>query len=315
MLLQNISLKKHSNYKIGGPADFYSEVDSQEKLIEVLKEWNDTISQDKSIFIFGDGTNILFDDEGFRGLVIKNNIKFIRREDDFIVCGSGTEVSDMVSFYIQNSFTGLEWAGGLPGSVGGAIRGNAGAFGGETKDNIFSVESLDKKTLEIISRNNKECEFDYRSSVFKNKYKDEFILSAKFTFKKGPRDEIKKSSQEKIDFRIDRHPLDLPNAGSTFKNVATENVPKKILNEFKDHIKNDPFPVLPVAKLIIGAGLMGKRIGDIQISEKHPNFIVNLGNGKSRDVRKMIELVKNEIKNKYEIELEEEILIMASTID
>lgn len=310
MLNQNIPLKNHSNYKIGGPADYYTEVTTKEKLIEVLNEWKNISSENKAVFIFGDGTNILFDDEGFRGLVIKNKIDFIKNEKDSIHVGSGTEVADLVSFYVRNSMSGFEWAGGLPGSVGGAIRGNAGAFGGETKDNLISVESINLEDIAISERNNKECKFEYRSSIFKTKYKNEFILSAKFSFIKGNQNEIKKSTQEKIDFRIDRHPLDYPNAGSVFKNVPVKNVPEVVLEEFEKNIKNDPFPVLPVAKLILGVGMLGEKINDVQVSEKHPNFIVNLGNGKSRDVKKLIEIIKEKVKDKYNIELEEEVLIL-----
>lgn len=315
MLSQDIPLKKHSNYRIGGPADYFSEFNSPESLIEDLSEYR-KIEPNGKIFILGSGTNILFSDSGFRGLVLKNNIKFINKIEDIdgkiaLEVGSGVLVDELVAYCISNSLSGFEWAGGLPGTIGGAIRGNAGAFNGETKDNIYKVKSIDIANFEIIERNKTECEFDYRMSIFKKKAEGaEVILSAVFLFEKKIQEEIKKETQSHIDYRIDRHPLDLPSIGSTFKNVPVEEVPGSVLKEFEKSIKHDPFPVLPVAKLLLGADLIGKQIGDAQISTKHPNFVVNLGNAKASDVLELITLVKSTIQEKYGISLEEEIMVV-----
>lgn len=312
MIQTNIPLKKHSNFKIGGPASYFFDFKSDESLREALSEWKE-LKKDLPIFILGGGTNILFSDEGFDGLILKDSISYIKREDNILTVGSGTLVSDLVGFCVQNSLTGFEWAGGLPGTVGGGVRGNAGAFMGEMKDGLIEVISIDTKTLEFKTRNKEECRFGYRQSVFKNgSGKNEIIMSVKFKFKKGDREEIKKKTQEKIDYRIDRHPLDLPNIGSTFKNVDVDSVSKKVLDEFKNSIKPDPFPVIPVAKLLIGADFKGREIGGAKFSERHPNFIVNFNNAKSRDVLALIELAKKEIKEKYGISLEEEIMIVPS---
>ncbi len=310
MIQTNIPLKKHSNFKIGGPASYFFDFKSDESLRGALGEWEE-LKKDLPIFILGSGTNILFSDDGFDGLVLKDSINFIKREENILTVGSGTLVSDLVSFCVQNSLIGFEWAGGLPGTVGGGVRGNAGAFLGEMKDDLVEVTSIDTKTLKFKTRNKKECLFGYRQSVFKNGVgKNEIIMSVKFDLRKGNREEIKKQTQEKIDYRIDRHPLDLPNIGSTFKNVDVKIVPRKVLKEFEASIKPDPFPVLPVAKLLIGADLKGREIGGAKFSERHPNFIVNFKNAKSRDVITLIELAKKEIKEKYDISLEEEIMIV-----
>lgn len=310
MIQTNIPLKKHSNFKIGGPASYFYEFKSKESISEAIREWGE-VGKDLPIFILGGGTNILFNDDGFDGLVLKDSISFIKREGNDLTVGSGTLVSDLVNYCNQNSLSGFEWAGGLPGTVGGGVRGNAGAFMGEMKDSVLEVESLDLKTLKTKKRNNKECKFNYRQSIFKSGYSEnEIILSVKFKLKKGEREEIKQKTQEKIDYRIDRHPLDLPNIGSTFKNVDVKKIPPEVLKEFEKSIKPDPFPVLPVAKLIIGANLKGKTIGGAKFSEKHPNFIVNFNNAKAKDVRALISLAKKEIKEKYSIDLEEEIRII-----
>lgn len=310
MLLRNTPLKKYSNYKIGGPASYFFEFSSREELINAIKEFRE-IEEAGKILIIGSATNILFPDSGFSGLVLKNDISFIKREGEMVEVGAGTLVADLVSFCAQNCLFGMEWAGGLPGTVGGAIRGNAGAFLGETKDSISEVESLDLSSLQTVLRKKKDCGFDYRQSIFKNgEGEREVIIAAKFIFKSGSQAEIKKSTQEKIDYRIERHPLDLPNIGSTFKNVPAQSVSEEIRREFEKNIKPDPFPVIPAAKLIIGAGMMGEKVGEAQVSTKHPNFIVNLGGAKASDVLALIEKVKEKVKEKYGIVLEPEVMFV-----
>ncbi len=308
MLLQNIPLKKYSSFKIGGPASYFYEFKSVDGLKQILKDWRENNADSNKIFILGEGTNILFNDNGYDGLVIKNNIEFLKREGSTVAAGGGTLMPDLINYCSQNSLSGFEWAGGLPGTVGGGIRGNAGAFLGEIGDSIISVESINIDDLKIKTRDRKECGFGYRQSVFKTeKGKKEIILSAEFKLLKGNQKEIKRKTQEKIDYRIDRHPLDLPNIGSAFKNIDVRRVPPKVLKEFRDKIKPDPFPVLPAAKLIDGSGLKGKVIGGAKFSEKHPNFIVNFNRAKAMDVVELIKLAKKEIKEKYDIDLEEEI--------
>ena len=306
----NTSLKDLSNYKIGGPASYFLEVKSADDIKDGLSEFYQMFAGKPvpEIFILGSGTNVLIHDAGFEGLVIKNSIQEIKlMGESQIYSGSGNLFEELLDFCIENSLSGLEWAGGLPGTVGGAIRGNAGAFKGETKDSTFSVKSIDLKTFETFDRTNKECQFGYRASIFKTDGKKEMILGAVFEFTKGQKEEIERETQEKIDYRRVRHPLEYPNIGSTFKNIPLEKVPPKVVEEFSQSIKDDPFPILPSAKLLAVAGLKGTRSGDAQISEKHPNFIVNLGNASSEDVLALIKIAKNAIKKKYGIELEEEI--------
>ncbi|KKR76966.1 MAG: UDP-N-acetylenolpyruvoylglucosamine reductase [Candidatus Levybacteria bacterium GW2011_GWA2_40_8] len=310
LLQKNINLSDLSNYKIGGPASYFLEVKNLDDLKNGLSEFYKEFSKETHprIFIMGAGTNVLIGDKGFPGLVIKDSISEIKFLDQSkVYSGSGNLFEELLDFCIENSLSGLEWAGGLPGTVGGAIRGNAGAFKGETKDSTFSVKSIDLKTFETFDRTNKECQFGYRTSIFKTDGKEEMILGAVFEFTKGQKEEIEKETQEKIDYRRARHPLEYPNIGSTFKNIPLEKVPPEVVKEFSQSIKDDPFPILPSAKLLAVAGLKGTRSGDAQISEKHPNFIVNLGNASSEDVLALIKIAKNAIKKKYGIELEEEI--------
>ncbi len=312
MIKRNVSLKDYSRYRIGGPAVYFLEVFTKEDLVNGLREWKQISAEfpieNKRIFILGGGTNILFSDEGFNGLVIKNSIDAPKLEGKKVIVGSGTSFSTLLDFCIVNSLSGLEWAGGMPGTVGGAIRGNAGAFAGETKDNLIEVTSINLDTLEEKKRTKEECKFSYRSSVFKNEAKNELIISAIFELEKADKEEVERKILEKIDFRKNKHPLEYPNAGSVFKNIPLESIPQGFKTELSQYVKNDPIPVVPAAKIIFLAGLKGKRVGDVAVSDKHTNFIVNLGEGKADDVKKLIAIIKNTVRQKYNLSLEKEIM-------
>lgn len=313
-LQQNISLRDYSNFKIGGNAKYFLDVTSLDKLIEGLKYWHE-ISKDfkedeKRIFILGGATNVLFPDEGLNCLVIKNSIDFIDLKENVLTVGGGTLMSRLLDYCIKEGLSGLEWAGGLPGTVGGALRGNAGAYGGETKDNILEVESVNLDTLEVKKRSKRECDFNYRTSIFKTKATNEIITFIKFEVTNREKEEIKNLIEDKINKRKLRHPLEYPNVGSIFKNVPISKFSKEVLRELSQYIKDDPFPVIPTAKLSFLAGVSGKTVGDAQLSTKHTNFIVNLGNAKATDVKKLIQIVQKAVKERFGVDLEVEIMFI-----
>ncbi len=315
MIRQNVPLKDYSNYKIGGPASYFLEISTKEQLLEGLRKWKEISSafpdNKKRIFVLGKGTNILISEKGFEGLVIYNNISGIEKKEEGLIVGAGVLVLQILSFCIENQLSGLEWAGGLPGTIGGAVRGNAGAFMGEIRDSVKEVVSLNFNTFEEKKRTNLECLFDYRYSFFKSEQgKNEIILSVALGLQTGDKEAIKNSIQEKIDYRNTKHPMEYPNIGSTFKNVKVESVPENWKRELAQYIKNDPFPLIPSAKLLFLANVKGKKEGEAMISDKHPNFIVNLGNATSSDVKTLIIFAKNAVREKFNIELEEEIMYL-----
>lgn len=310
MLETNVSLSQFSNYRIGGSAHYFFIARGLEDIYKSV-----TLAQIYKwpVFILGGGTNLLINDEGFGGLVLKINLNFISQNDNLVTVGAGVSMDDLLNFCIERGLSGLEWAGGLPGTVGGAVRGNAGAFKGEIKDSINKVVSLKYKEVSlpyIVSRGGAECDFGYRTSVFKKYDGEEIILTATFNLRPGNKATIRQSIEEKVRWRQSRQPLDYPNIGSIFKNVAWELVPKYLQDsdDFKKHLKTDPFPVLPTATLIDKAGLKGVSFGGAMISPKHPNFIVNLGTANATDVRNLVDLVKAAVKEKFEVNLEEEII-------
>jgi len=312
LLKTNVSLKEYSSYKIGGIADYFLDFSSLDELERGLLEWQQ-IAKEKSlnakkIFILGRGNNILFSDQGYRGLILHNSINFITPlKDGLIEVGSGTSIDQLNDYCINNSLSGLEWSGGLPGTLGGAIFGNAGAFGGEMKDNIEQVKSYNLKSYQMVTRDNKECLFGYRQSIFKTKKLDELIVSAKIPLRSGDKAMISKEIEQKIEYRETHQPLEYPSLGSTFKNVPVVSAPKETVALCSSEIKNDPFPVIPAAFLIHLSGFTGTKIGGAEISTKHPNFIVNVGDAKAEDIKALILLIQRTIKERFGVEMETEI--------
>ncbi|MEK9156306.1 MAG: UDP-N-acetylmuramate dehydrogenase [Patescibacteria group bacterium] len=315
MIKTNVPLSDYSNYHIGGPARYFFEVKNLSDLRAGLVEWDKirpTLAKgaDK-IFILGGGTNLVIDDRGFGGLVIRTDFNFIEHDDFAITFGSGAPMSEAVNFCTEAGLAGFAWAGGLPGSVGGAVRGNAGAFGGEIKDNLREVASFNLKTRQSRRFSAAECRFGYRTSYFKTQAgQDEVIVLAVFDFEAGDRSKIAQEVREREGYRQSHQPLEYPSAGSTFKNIDVRQAPAELIEAYRQSIKNDPFPVIPVARLLSDAGLRGKQIGAAMFSEKHPNFIVNLGGATAKDVLALIDLARKTIGKRFGVDLELEIMYL-----
>ncbi len=322
---ENISLAPFSNYRIGGPARYFTRVGNLKELREALEFWKEK-GAGRPIFILGGGTNILFDDAGFNGLVVQINLEHLYLiGKDVVSAGAGTSMADLVEFCRRNSLAGMEWASGLPGMVGGATRGNAGAFGREMKDSVIQTTSVKiGEPGRVIERNRKTLGFGYRTSFFK-KNSGEIILGVRIKLRKGSKKKIEEIGKKNRDYRREYQPLEFPNAGSTFKNVpltqinADSNADKRgyiSVNQRENLrksalvIKTDPFPVVPAAYLISEAGLKGQRKGGAEISVKHPNFIINRENASSSDVRELIRFAKDAVKEKFGVDLEEEIIFV-----
>lgn len=281
-ILRNEEMSKHSSFRVGGKSDFFVTVNNVEELIFVLE-----IAKKFKIksYILGNGTNIIFKDEGFRGIIIKLNFKQIEINENKIIAGAGVSLALLSEFAYRNSIEGYEFLSGIPGTVGGAVKMNAGAYDSEIKDILLETTILDENN-NIRKINNKEHKFAYRNSIFFNK--DWIILNSSFKIVKGNQEEIDKKRKDFMIRRKDKQPLDKPNAGSIFKR------------------KENCIP----AKLIDAAGLKGYKIGNAQISEKHAGFIVNTGKAKADDIIKLINFTKETIKEKFGEDLELEVIIL-----
>jgi len=308
---KDISLTPYTNYKIGGAARYFCKVKNEKEIIEVL---NFADKKNLPVFILGGGTNVLISDKGFSGLVIKLQVLELKSQETKVIIGAGVKLSDVVSFALENSLSGIEWASGIPGTVGGAIRGNAGAFGGEMKDIVTEVTIIknenrkaknDNVKLKIKKFDNEDMKFGYRRSIVKEK-RNIIVLSAIFTLKKIKNEKEKTKSKELINYylnyRKEHQPLNYPSCGSVFKNIEEREIKKN-----KELLKNIKKGIVSAAVLIAKAGLVGKKIGDAQISEKHANFIINLGNAKARDVLDLIKLCQKEVYKKFGVKLKSEV--------
>jgi len=274
---KNIDLAPLTTFKIGGPAKYFCQIETEKELIQVIK-W----AKKKKIpyFVIGGGSNLLISDKGFKGLVIKLLMEQCQLTANGLLLGSALRLGQMVKFSLKNNLTGLEWAAGIPGTVGGAVRGNAGAFGQEISDSLLKAIVL--RGSKVIELKNKEIKFTYRQSIFK-KNKD-IILNVVLILKKGKKQGNEKAVQDILQHRKKSQPFQ-SSAGCVFKN-----------------------PKLKSAGLLIDqCGLKGRQIGGAKISEKHANFIVNTGQAKAKDVKALINLIKKQVKNKFNIELKEEI--------
>lgn len=309
IIKKGIPLRDFSTYHIGGPARYFAQVESEADLRDAL-----AFAKKKKLellFLLGGGSNVIISDDGFKGLVIKIQNTIYQLENTTVTAGAGLSMAELVARTTQAGLAGLQWAGGLPGSLGGAIFGNAGAFGGEMKDVIRSVKAARIENYEsrIKEYTNQECEFLYRSSKFKREG-NYVILSAVLQLQKGDAKELTRVAQEKIDYRKNRHPLEYPNIGSIFKNISEPEHVKKILEKFPElayDVQKKWHGKIPTAVLIQKAGLAGKRLGGAQISEKHANFIINKNEASASDVLMLIKEIKQGVKNLCNIELEEEV--------
>lgn len=274
-------MKNHTSFKIGGIADIFVRVRNIEELKYIIKTAKE---ENIPITVIGNGSNLLVKDKGIRGIVVKLDFTEISIEGTNVTVGAGVKLGLLAQRLLKEGLTGLEFAAGIPGTIGGAVRMNAGAYGGEMKDIVVETKCLDSD--EILSVTCEEQNFSYRHSIFMEK--DYIILEAKLKLEKGKQEEIKAKMDEYMKSRREKQPIDMPSAGSTFKRGI-------------DYI---------TAKLIDECGLKGYSIGDAQVSNVHAGFIVNKGNASAEDVISLIEHVQKTVYEKTgkKIELEIEIL-------
>ena len=283
LCLMNESLKKHTTYGIGGPADLMIFPKSKQDLVKVIEIINENKIQ---LTILGSGSNVLVSDNGIRGAVIslKNSLKQIEVDDNILYAECGTMLGKIVKHAVKNNLIGLENLNGVPGTLGGALIMNAGAWGGEISENLIHVEVINSKS-EIQKIQKKDLNFSYRQSSFN---KDDILLSAKFNLKKADKDIIKENFIEAQSGRKKSQPLNKRSAGSLFKNPKNNSA----------------------GKLLDEAGLKGFSIGDAKISEKHANFFINDGDASSRDMLMLIKKAHKEVKDKFNVNLSLEVKLM-----
>lgn len=312
---ENVLLADFSVFKIGGPARFFTVVKSEDNLVEALGFAKE---RGLPIFVLGAGSNILVSDSGFDGLAIKMDLQDINfAGSGKLVAGSGVSMARVVNESVKAGLTGFEWGIGIPGTIGGSVRGNAGCFGSEMKYVVEEVKIFDfgksdfPGKSDFLTLNNRECQFAYRNSIFK-KYPEWVIISAELKLSAGNSDESRKKILEYTTHRSQTQDIGAKSAGCIFKNIPWEDVNEKqvLFKEFTDLQQFLNRPTLPASYLIDQAGLKGKAVGNVYVSLKHANYIVNKGGGTAEEVMKLIALIKERVHTKYNIFLEEEIQLV-----
>lgn len=278
---RNEPMKRHTTFRIGGPADYYlcpHSAKEIQKVVEICRE------EKLPYFILGNGSNLLVSDQGYRGVVIQlwKNVSDIRVEGCLIHAKAGASLAKIAAEALEEGLTGMEFAAGIPGTLGGAVVMNAGAYGGEMKDILKKVLVMDQQGR-IFTLEKKDLKLGYRTSAVKEK--GYIVLAAVLELRPGDREEIRKLMEDLKQKRVEKQPLDLPSAGSTFKR------PEGYF----------------AGKLIMDAGLRGFSVGGAQVSEKHCGFVVNTGGASASDVLTLIREVQKRVREKFGVELETEV--------
>ena len=278
---RNEPMKRHTTFRIGGPADYYlcpHSAKEIQKVVEICRE------EKLPYFILGNGSNLLVSDQGYRGVVIQlwKNVSDIRVEGCLIHAKAGASLAKIAAEALEEGLTGMEFAAGIPGTLGGAVVMNAWAYGGEMKDILKEVLVMDQQGR-IFTLEKKDLKLGYRTSAVKEK--GYIVLAAVLELRPGDREEIRKLMEDLKQKRVEKQPLDLPSAGSTFKR------PEGYF----------------AGKLIMDAGLRGFSVGGAQVSEKHCGFVVNTGGASASDVLTLIREVQKRVREKFGVELETEV--------
>ena len=282
-ILQNVQMKKYTSFKIGGEAEVLIKISTLEELTKIIK-----YIKQKNIqtFILGNGSNLLVSDEGIKGIVLKIEIKKLEIEEinnKFkITVGAGVKLGELAQKLANKEISGFEFASGIPGTIGGAIRMNAGAYGSEMKDIVKTVTYIDRNG-EIHKINNEQAKFEYRNSMFANN--EYIIVETELELNKGNKEEIQAKMQEYANFRKEKQPIEYPSAGSTFKR------PEGYF----------------AGKLIQDAGLRGFQVGGAQVSEKHCGFVINKDQATASDVMNLMNQVSDKVYEEFGVRLQPEV--------
>lgn len=272
-------LAQFSYFKVGGPAKYFLQPNNLDEFQSAVKY---AIDHNISYLILGAGANVLISDKGFDGLVLKSGGNKITVEDNYLIAEAAVPLGLLINEATKKGLSGLEFLAGIPGTVGGAIFGNAGGTELGIGDKIEWVEIIDHQgNIKRLSK--KECHFEYRNSIFKKQ--SGIVLSAKIKLEKGDKEIIQQDINTRLAKKKSVQPLGQASAGCIFQNPPNNSA----------------------GKLIDEAGLKGKKIGGASVSEKHANFIINEGNAKAEDIVILISLIKQQIRDKYNIQLNEEI--------
>lgn len=308
---QDVPLASYTSLGIGGPAKYFIEVKDTETLIKAIK-----IAQEENIpyLVIGSGSNLLVSDEGFSGLIIKNEISYIKNEGENLIVGSGTLLQNLVDYTIEHGLDGMSTMKGVPGTIGGAIYGSAGAYGDNIRDYLLKISCFDGKNIISISQKNyatgyqQAVTFGYRDSIFKQN-KNLIVLEATFGgFPQVKKEELLAESLQILKKRAEKYSLDTKCPGSLFKNTPVEGLAATTLKLIPpEKIK---FGKVPAGYLLEAVGAKGAQLGQIKVAENHGNTFINLGGGTAEDFYRLAKEQARKVKEKFGISLDPEVQLI-----
>jgi UDP-N-acetylmuramate dehydrogenase len=292
-------LSRHTRFGIGGPADLYAEAASEKALIAALAAARDGGLETE---VIGGGTNLIVSDGGFRGLVLRYRAAQLETHGPCVRAEAGAELQDLVDFSIDRGLKGLETLAGIPGSVGGAIYGNAGAYGHAIAEPLVEVRFFDGEGVRVIA--NQDCRFQYRESIFKD-HKEWIIFSAGLRLEPGDAHTLRETASDIVKVRNEKFPVTMKCAGSIFKNLMLSNLPHTAATEVPARVVREG--KVPAAWFLEQVGAKGTRRGQIQVASYHANLVYNDGGGTATDLCALIDELKARVRKRFGLVLEEEV--------
>jgi UDP-N-acetylmuramate dehydrogenase len=295
----NTPLSRHTRFGIGGPADVYAETPNVEAFLRALAVAR---SSELSTMVMGGGTNLIVSDAGYRGIMLRFTARGITADGERVLADAGAELQELVDFTVARGLKGLETLAGIPGSVGAAVYGNAGAYGHSLSERVRLVRFFDGR--EVRTLDNPGCDFRYRESIFKRN-KEWIIFSTELEMERGDAAELTKTARDIVTVRNEKFPVTMKCAGSIFKNLLLAELPAGIAGQVPATVVREG--KVPAAYFLEQVGAKGMQSGDIHVAGYHANLIYNAGEGTAADLCGLIQELKARVHARYGLELEEEV--------
>jgi len=299
LVTRDAPLSAYTRFGIGGPADIYVETANPESFVDALR-----VARESGLptVVMGGGTNLIVSDDGFRGVVLKLASEQIRADGTSVCVEGGAVLQHLVDFAVDSGLKGLETMTGIPGSVGAAIYGNAGAYGHSIMERVTTVRFFDGAAVRVFD--NAQCEFRYRESVFK-RHKEWIIFSAQLEMQRGDATVLRAEADRILNIRNRKYPPTMKCAGSIFKNFLFSELPARVAGQVPPNVVIEG--KVPSAWFLEQVGAKGMQAGDIHVADYHANLIYNAGNGTARELAGIIQELKRRVNARWGIPLEEEV--------
>jgi UDP-N-acetylmuramate dehydrogenase len=296
---EGVLLSRHTRFGIGGPADVFVQAASEEAFAQAL-QLSQTSGSSHSVI--GEGTNLIVSDQGYDGIVLRLTAKSLKQDGATIRAQAGAPLQALVDYSIDQGLRGMETMTGIPGSVGAAVYGNAGAYGHSIDERVRQVRFLDGTTVRSLGP--VECHFRYRDSIFKE-HKDWIILSVELSLTPAPAAELREAADKIFKIRLEKYPATMKCAGSIFKNLILAELPEAVRRQIPERVVREG--KAPSAYFLEQVGAKGMRSGDIHVADYHANLIYNAGDGTALELCELIGELKSRVRKQFGLELEEEV--------